>query len=89
MLRRLSMAAAGGLLFAALTGGAALAAQPGAECGDPGAELSPPGFSQWGFSNAEVVYAGSEGAHSWASGNETAVSQYDIACVHYTTSHDR
>jgi hypothetical protein len=87
MFRRVSIALAGGFLFVIVTAGGAFAAQPGAECGDPGAELSPPGFSQWGFSNAEVVYAGSDGAHSWASGNDTAVSQYDIACVHYTTSH--
>ena len=87
MSRHVSIALAGSLLFVILSAGAAFAAQPFVECGDPGAELSPPGFGTWGFSNAEVVYAGSDGAHSWASGNWHAVSQYDVACWHFTSSH--
>ena len=87
MFRRLSLAFAGGALVAALSGGAVLAAQPFAECGDPGAELSPPGFNSGGFAGAELVYAGSDNSHSLVSGNWRAVSQYDIACVHYTSSH--
>jgi hypothetical protein len=62
--------------------------QPGAECGDEGAELEPAGFLTDGFANAEAHYAGSDGTSSAehaASGH--AVSQYDIACVHYTASH--
>jgi hypothetical protein len=82
------------ILVATLTGvlllgvaGAALAAQPGAECGDDGAELMPPGFTTGGFDTAEHNYAGSLGTHSLVSDNEHAVSQYDIACVHFTASH--
>jgi hypothetical protein len=86
MLRRLSLAVAGGLFVAAVTGGAAFAAQPFAECGDPGAELNPPGFDSPGFAKAELVYAGSENSHSNPN-NWHAVSQYDIACVGYTSSH--
>jgi hypothetical protein len=87
MLRRVSIALAGGFLFVIMTAGGVFAAQPFVECGDPGAELSPAGFGTRGFSYAEVVYAGSDGAHSWASGNWHAVSQYDVACWHYTASH--
>jgi hypothetical protein len=36
---------------------------------------------------AETNHAGSEGTDSLISGNEHAVSQYDIACVHFTASH--
>jgi hypothetical protein len=86
MFRRLSLAVAGGFLFAAVTGGVAVAAQPFAECGDPGAELNPPGFDSGGFAKAELVYAGSDNSHSNPD-NWHAVSQYDIACVHYTAAH--
>jgi hypothetical protein len=61
--------------------------QPSAECGDEGAELAPNGFSTVGFARAELVYAGSDGAHSLVSGNEHAKSQYDVACVQFTASH--
>jgi hypothetical protein len=62
--------------------------QPGAECGDEGATLEPAGFLTDGFANAEARYAGSEGTPSLAHANSAhAVSQYDIACVHYTASH--
>jgi hypothetical protein len=61
--------------------------QPGAECGDEGAELAPNGFSTVGFARAELLYAGSDGAHSLVSGNEHAKSQYDVACFQFTSSH--
>jgi hypothetical protein len=61
--------------------------QPSAECGDEGAELEPHGFMTAGFAHAESVYAGSENAHSLASNNSHAVSQYDVACVRFTASH--
>ena len=61
--------------------------QPGAECGDEGAELEPAGFLTDGFANAEAHYAGSEGTPSLLHANsEHAVSQYDIACVHFTAA---
>jgi hypothetical protein len=71
----------------ALAAPAAVAAQPGAECGDEGATLMPAGFSTSGFATAEANYAGSDGTSSLNSGNDHAVSQYDIACVHFTTAH--
>jgi hypothetical protein len=57
--------------------------QPVKECGEEGAEFSPPGFETDGFSNAEEHYAG-EGEPSLASGNDKAVSQYDVACFQLT-----
>jgi hypothetical protein len=63
------------------------AGQPFAACGDTGAQLEPPGFMKDGFAHAELVYAGSDGAHSLVSGNEHAKAQYDIACVRFTASH--
>ena len=62
--------------------------QPGAECGDEDAALEPAGFLTDGFAIAESNYAGSDGTASLANANsDHAVSQYDIACVHYTASH--
>jgi hypothetical protein len=86
MLRRLTLAAAGGVFAVVLGGGAVLAAEPFAECGSTGAELNPAGFDSPGFAGAELVYAGSENSHSNPN-NWHAVSQYDIACVHYTAVH--
>ncbi len=89
MFRRVSIALAGGALLASMAVGGVLAAQPFAECGDPGppsAQLNPPGFDSPGFAKAELVYAGSENSHSNPD-NWHAVSQYDIACVHFTSSH--
>jgi hypothetical protein len=83
--RRLSLALAGGMLLAAASVGGTFAAQPFAECGDTGAEMNPPGFDSPGFAKAELVYAGSENSHS--ADNAHAVSQYDIACVHFTSAH--
>ena len=87
MVRRIVAAGSAAILMLSLSIGAVAAGQPGAECGDDGAELEPPGFLTDGFANAEAHYAGSEGTHSLASNNKHAVSQYDIACVHYTASH--
>ena len=62
--------------------------QPGAECGDEDATAEPPGFLTSGFANAESHYAGSDGTPSLLHANsEHAVSQYDIACVHFTAAH--
>jgi len=73
---------------AAGSGNPAGTGQPGAECGEEGAELEPAGFLTDGFANAEARYAGSEGTPSLAHANsDHAVSQYDIACVHYTANH--
>jgi hypothetical protein len=63
--------------------------QPGAECGADGATLEPHGFLTGGFANAEAHYAGSDGTPSLAHGSSAAVSQYDIACVHFTAAHQR
>jgi len=82
--RTISIAGATVLAFGMFTG-VALAGQPGAECGEEGATLNPPGFDSGGFANAETKYAGSDGTPSLANAaSENAVSQYDIACVHYT-----
>jgi hypothetical protein len=88
MIRRLIGALAATSLALSLFAGTALAGQPGAECGEDGATLNPPGFDSGGFANAETRYAGSEGTPSLAHANSThAVSQYDIACVHFTAAH--
>jgi hypothetical protein len=63
--------------------------QPGAECGEEGATIEPSGFLTDGFAIAEARYAGSEDTPSLANANsEHAVSQYDIACVHFTSAHE-
>jgi hypothetical protein len=85
MFRRVSVAVAGGFLFVIMTAGGVFAAQPFVECGDPGAEMNPPGFDSGGFANAEEHYAGH--GSSLNSGNWHAVSQYDVACWHYTQAH--
>jgi hypothetical protein len=80
-----------GLSFGSVSAGSGNPAgtgQPGAECGDAGATLEPAGFLTDGFATAEAHYAGSDGTASLANANsDAAVSQYDIACVHYTASH--
>jgi hypothetical protein len=85
--RSLTLAMALGAAMALSMASGALAGQPGAECGSGGAELAPHGFSTAGFAIAETMYAGSDGTHSLNSNNGHAVSQYDIACVHFTASH--
>lgn len=88
MLRRTIGAIGAAAIALSLSAGIAFAGQPGAECGAAGAEMTPPGFGSVGFATAETRYAGSDGTASLAhsrSGN--AVSQYDIACVHYTNAH--
>jgi hypothetical protein len=87
VLRRSIGAVGASIVILSLSATVALAGQPGAACGDDGAELMPPGFMSGGFAKAETHYAGSEGTASLNSHNEHAVSQYDIACVHYTASH--
>ena len=95
MIRRLLGGSAAAVLVLSLSAGGALAGsgnpagtgQPGAECGDEGATLMPHGFTTGGFANAEAHYAGSDGTSSLNSGNWHAVSQYDVACVHYTEAH--
>jgi hypothetical protein len=87
MLRR-AMAAIGATLIAlSLSAGVAFAGQPGASCGSAGATVSPPGFNTTGFANAEINYAGSDDTASKLHANSAnAVSQYDIACVHFTAA---
>ena len=88
MLRRTIGAMGATAIALSLSAGLAFAGQPGAECGDDGATMSPPGFNSVGFANAETHYAGSEGTHSLANANsDMAVSQYDVACFHYTAAH--
>jgi hypothetical protein len=55
--------------------------QPNQSCEDQ--STGPAGIKSTtnGFATrAEKVYAGSEDSHSLVSGNELAVSQYDVAC---------
>jgi hypothetical protein len=91
---RLAMAAALGAALALSVASGSFAAsnpagtgQPGAECGDEGAQLEPNGFFTDGFALAETMYAGSDGTHSLVSNNDHAVSQYDVACFQFTSSH--
>ena len=88
MRRRVLAAATATVFMLTLSAGAVLGAQPGASCGSEGATLNPPGFDSQGFANAEAVYAGSDGTASLLHANSAnAVSQYDIACVHFTAAH--
>ena len=87
MLRRTIGAVSATAIVLSLSAGLALAGQPGAECGAAGAEMSPAGFNSGGFANAETHYAGSDGTHSLVSGNDHAVSQYDVACLQVTQHH--
>lgn len=88
MIRRTIAAMSATALALSLFAGVALAGQPGASCGADGATLNPPGFDSKGFANAETHYAGSDGTNSLLHSNsDKAVSQYDIACVHYTAAH--
>jgi len=59
-----------------LMSGVALAAQPNKSCEE--STTAPKGFSTGGFANAEEHYAGN--GQSTHSGNDKAVSQYDVAC---------
>ena len=88
MVRRTLMSLSLAGLFLTMSAVGVAAGQPGAECGATGAELKPAGFMTDGFANAEAHYAGSDGTASLANANSShAVSQYYIACVHYTASH--
>jgi hypothetical protein len=90
-MRRLLIALSSASLLLALSAGGTLAGnpagngQPSQSCGSGDATLNPPGFDSGGFLKAELLYAGSEDSHS--SDNSHAVSQYDVACYHYTQSH--
>jgi hypothetical protein len=88
-MRRFLLIAVAALIVAAFAAGPASAAsnpsgtgQPSAECGDPGATLEPTGFGTGGFANAEDHYA-----DGGANNNPSAVSQYDVACFQFTSSH--
>jgi hypothetical protein len=95
MVRRLTLAASAAALALSLavpvafagSGNPAGTGQPGAECGEEGAELMPNGFTTGGFANAEDHYANSDAQGGLSSGNSHVVSQYDVACVHYTQAH--
>ena len=87
-MRRFIVAAIASLIVAAFVAGPAAAApnpsmkgQPNVECGDPGATMGPPGFDSDGFAKAETHYA------DGSNGNSHAVSQYDVACYQFTSSH--
>jgi hypothetical protein len=86
LLKKAIVTAAVAALVVIVPVGTASAGQPGAECGAAGATSEPHGFTLGGFANAETHYAGSDGTHSLVSGNDHAVSQYDIACVGFTAS---
>jgi hypothetical protein len=86
MLKKAIVGAAVAAMVLLIPAGTASAGQPGAECGEPGATSEPTGFGTGGFGTAEVHYAGSDGTHSLVSGNSSAVSQYDIACVNVTAA---
>jgi hypothetical protein len=91
MIRRITLSAGTALLALSLGASAVLAGnpsgsgQPSVSCDDfqPG----PPGFGSPGFANAEEHYAnpGSQGGTS--SGNGHVVSQYDVACYHFSQHH--
>ena len=84
----LGSATALSLASGALAGGnPADTGQPGAECGDDGATMEQHGFMTTGFAHAELMYAGSEDSDSLNSGNQHAVSQYDVACFQITSNH--
>jgi len=88
MIKKVIVGAAVAAMLAMVPTGTAFATgQPGAGCGDEGATMAPPGFSSGGFANAEAHYAGSDGTPSLANGSPNAVSQYDIACVNFTSAH--
>lgn len=88
MLRRVLGAVTATAFILTLSAGAVLGGQPGASCGSDGATMNPPGFDSQGFAHAETVYAGSDGTASLLHSNSAnAVSQYDIACVHFTAAH--
>jgi hypothetical protein len=88
MLRRILGAVTATVFALTLSAGVVLGGQPGAECGDEGATMNPPGFDSGGFANAETRYAGSDGTASLAHAHSShAVSQYDIACVHFAAAH--
>lgn len=93
MIRRILGGTAAAMLALSLSAGGAFAGnpagqgQPSVECGDEGAELSPAGFGTGGFENAEEHYAGEGAASLNHAGSEHAVSQYDVACYHYTQAH--
>jgi hypothetical protein len=95
MFRPFSLAIAAGMLFAIVSAGGVLAGagnpagtgQPSAECGEEGAEIGPSGFETGGFENAEEHYAGEGEASLTHAHSAHAVSQYDVACVHFTEHH--
>ena len=95
MQRRFSLAIAGAMLFALGTAGSALAGagnpagtgQPSVSCGAAGAESGPSGFETGGFEIAEDHYAGEGDASLTHAQSDHAVSQYDVACYHFTQNH--
>jgi hypothetical protein len=83
----LAIGAAAGVLAGG--GNPAGTGQPGVECGEEESILEPHGFLTDGFANAEERYAGSEESASLAhAASDHAVSQYDVACLHFTASHE-
>lgn len=66
---------------AAMAGNPNGTGQPDVECED--FSDSPAGFETEGFANAEEHYAGN-GASADHAQSEHAVSQYDVACYHFS-----
>jgi hypothetical protein len=69
------------------TGEPGTATTSGASCGSTtpvNATMQPNGFSSGGFANAQGVYAN---PGTTPSNNMHAVSEYDIACYQFTSSH--
>jgi hypothetical protein len=59
--------------------------QPSQSCDD--SQPGPPGFNSGGFAKAELRYANPDSQGGTASGNAHVVSQYDVACYHFSQSH--
>jgi hypothetical protein len=86
MIRRFGSIVAGVVLAIGMTSATALAGQPNVSCDDfqPG----PPGFNSGGFTGtAEHVYANPGSTGGTKSGNSHVVSQYDVACEHFSQHH--
>lgn len=102
MVKKSLIGLSAGLVMNILIVGATFAASNPAGTGQPGtptvscgattpagnATMEPKGLTTSAFLNtATQMYAGSLGTPSLANGSPKAVSQYDIACYQFTTSH--
>jgi hypothetical protein len=85
MVRRLAAILAGATLALSLGSATVLAGQPNQSCED--SQPGPPGFDSVGFAKADLHYANPDSQGGTASGNDHVVSQYDVACYHFSQSH--